>query len=397
MHRVVVTGLGAIAPNGTGISQFWDGLLSPALPSQVATGGRECMAKVLEIRDNTWLDKLPVKAEAMDRSAQLAVFAAGEALAMAGIHKDNIDPIRFAAIIGNGAGGLMTLDDQYHRLFVEEKRRTHPYTVSKVMTSSCANWVSMAYGAKGPTFAIASACASGTHAVGLAAGMVKSGLIDLAICGGTEAPLGYGTILAWESMRVLAPDVCRPFSADRRGLLLGEGAGMMVIESEAHARARGAKIICDVMGFANCADAGDLVAPDPDGMARAMRGAIADAGLSVLDIGYINAHGTGTQSNDKTESEAMVSIFGEGKVPPVSSVKAVTGHGLGAAGGIEAVATILALQKGILPPTANHQQDDPNCPVDCIPNVARQQQVKAALSNSFAFGGLNASLLFGLV
>jgi len=393
MHTVVATGIGVVAPNGASVEPFWASLLSGDASLDEATVLPQSGIIVSEVRDNAFLDRLPVKAAALDRSAQFAVVAAGEALAMANITKDTVDPTRVAVIIGNGAGGQVSMDAQFERLYRQGLSRLNPLTVAKSMVSSSASWVSIAYGLLGPTFVIASACASGTHAIGVAAGLVRAGIVDVAVAGGTEAPLAAGTIRAWDSMRILSPDACRPFTANRKGLILGEGCGMLVIESEAHARARGARSLATVAGFASCADAGDMFNPSCDGMARAMRGALADAGMSAADIGYINAHGTGTQANDVTETEAAKQVFGADSCPPMSAIKSVTGHGLGASGGIEAAATVLALSRGMLPPTANYDKADPACDLDYVPNVPRAARPRAAISNSFAFGGLNATLV----
>jgi nodulation protein E len=394
MHRVVATGLGVIAPNGPSVEPFWESLLSARAVSGPPTAIPGSSLRVAEVLENGFVASLPVKAAALDRNAQLAVMAAGEALAMAGLDRNGVNPARVAVIIGNGGAGLVTLDEQFARIYRDGHPRSHPLAIAKSMSSSAASWVSIAFGFRGPTFVIASACASGTHAIGIAQGMIRSGLVDVAVAGGTEAPLTEGTIRAWDSMRILSPDYCRPFSANRKGLLLGEGAGMLVMESEAHAASRGAKALSTVAGFSCCADAGDLFSPSREGMGRVMTEALADAGLSAADIGYINAHGTGTMANDQIETEAMKDVFGFDTCPPVSAIKSVTGHGLGASGGIEAVATILALSRGCLPPTANYDQPDPACDLDYIPNRPREIQVRAAMSNSFAFGGLNASLVF---
>ncbi|MEE2949755.1 MAG: beta-ketoacyl-[acyl-carrier-protein] synthase family protein [Pseudomonadota bacterium] len=394
MRPVAVTGLGVIAPGGSSIEPFWDGLVSGRAVSAEATALPGSGLRVAEITDNAFLNALPVKAAALDRNAQLAVQAAGDALAMAGISAETVDPQRVAVVIGNGGAGLTTLDEQFKRLYGDQQTRLHPLAVSKSMSSSAASWVSIAYGLRGPTFVIASACASGSHAIGIAADLVRGGIADVAVAGGAEAPLGAGTIRAWQSMRILAPDVCRPFTQNRGGLLLGEGAGMLVLEAEDHAKARGAKQLAKVAGFSSSADARDMFDPSEDGMAFVMGDALARAGLSPADIGYINAHGTGTQANDAVETRAVKRVFGKDSAPPMSSTKSVTGHGLGAAGGIEAVATVLAMTRGMLPPTANFDEADPECDLDYVPNVAREAKASAAVSNSFAFGGLNASLVF---
>ncbi|MCD2172421.1 beta-ketoacyl-[acyl-carrier-protein] synthase family protein [Rhizobium sp. C4] len=393
MRDVVATGLGIIAPGASDVSAFWHLLRNGQAVTAPPKALPEGKIRAAEVTDDTIADRLPVKAAALDRSAQLAVLAAGEALAMAGITAENTDLSRVAVIIGNGGAGLTSLDEQFYRLYHDGQPRPHPMAVSKSMSSSSASWVSIAYGLKGPTFVIASACASGTHAIGIGAELIKSGLADVAVVGGAEAPLSRGTLLAWDSMRILAPDVCRPFSKGRLGLLLGEGAGVLVLESAAHAQGRRATVLVKCAGFACSADAGDMFNPSEEGMALVMNASLKAAGLEPGDVDYINAHGTGTLANDRAETAAIKAVFGTG-APPISASKSVTGHGLGAAGGIEAVATILALQKAEIPPTANYLEADPECDLDYVPNVARQAPLRAALSNSFAFGGLNATLVF---
>ncbi len=393
MREIVVTGLGVVAPCGRDVSTFWEGLTAGVAVSMPPTSIPDSTLRVAEVKDRQFIDDLPVKAAALDRSAQLAVAASGQALSMSGVNSENTDMRRVAVIMGNGGAGLNSLDEQFHRLYYDGLPRTHPLTVSKSMSSSSASWVSIAYGLKGPTFVIASACSSGTHAIGIGAELIKSGMADVAVVGGAEAPLNRGTVVAWESMRILAPDVCRPFSKGRLGLLLGEGAGVIILERKEHARARDATILARMAGFACSADAGDMFNPSEEGMALVMEQSLRAAELSTKDIGYINAHGTGTLANDKAETQAVKTVFGV-SAPPISSSKSVTGHGLGAAGGIEAVATVLALINQVMPPTANYLEPDPDCDLDYVPNVARPARLSAALSNSFAFGGLNASLVF---
>jgi nodulation protein E len=262
------------------------------------------------------------------------------------------------------------------------------------MPSAAASQLSMAWGLQGPTLATASACASSTHAVGLAFHFVRSGLLDFALTGGSEASLVPGMVKAWEGLRVLTADTCRPFALNRSGLVMGEGGAALVLEDWNLAQRRGATILAEVVGFGMGADAGDITAPDPEGAARAMRAALADAGLAASAVDYVNAHGTGTKLNDRSEAVALAQVFGA-RLPtlPVSSSKAQLGHALNAAGALEAVATVQALRHGMLPPTAHHTTPDPACPLDCVPLVARPADIRVAMSNSFAFGGLNAVLL----
>ena len=267
-------------------------------------------------------------------------------------------------------------------------------TIPRLMTSAAASQVSMDLGLKGPAFCVSTACAAGTHAIGLAFQMVRSGQSPVAVAGGAEACLTTGTIKAWESLRVLSQDTCRPFSRTRSGLVLGEGAAVVILEERTNALARGARVYAELLGFGMSADAGDITSPDPNGAARAMRAALKDAQTSADDVDYINAHGTGTMQNDRSETTALCDVFGPDiKRIPVSSSKAVLGHGLGAAGALEMAVTALALHSQTIPPTANFEEADPECGLDVVPNVARQAELNIAMSNSFAFGGLNAVLL----
>lgn len=393
MRQVSVTGLGVICSSGTDTQSFWNNIVAGNAQNLAPRCLPDGRLRVAELRDDSFLEHLPVKAPALDRSAQFAVKAAGEAIEMAGLLPGTFEPSRVAVIIGNGGAGLTTLDEQFRRLYQEGQLRCHPLSIAKSMSSSSASWVSIAFGLRGPTFVIASACASGAHAIGVAAQLVQSGAVDIAIAGGCEAPLNEGTIRAWDSMRILAPDACRPFSKGRLGLILGEGAGVLVLEADSHAKARGAKSYATLAGFACSADAIDMFNPSIEGMSQVMRDSMAQAGLTPSDIQYINAHGTGTLANDVAEANAVRAVFGKNP-PPLSSTKSVTGHGLGASGGIEAVATILAMHNQLLPPTANFIEADADCDIDCVPNTARQTSIQSSLSNSFAFGGLNASLVF---
>jgi nodulation protein E len=261
------------------------------------------------------------------------------------------------------------------------------------MVNAPASQISMHCGLRGPAFAVASACASATHAIGLAFHMVRSGAVDCAVTGGTEACLTYGTVRGWEALRVMAPDMCRPFSADRKGMVLGEGAAMLVLEPLERAKARGATVLAEMVGFGMSADASDLIAPDVDGMSRAMQGALDDAGIAANRVQYINAHGTGTTANDETETQALHQVFGaHAKKLAVSSTKSMVGHALGAAGALEAVATVMAARDALAPPTIGWLGRDPTCDLDYVPNEPRKMDIDVALSNSFAFGGLNAVL-----
>ena len=320
--------------------------------------------------------------------------AAREAVKDSGIALTEELALDTATIIGTGVGGQNTLDDSYLRLYGQNNNKLHPFTVPRLMANAAASHVTMDLGLKGPTYAIASACSSGTHAIGTAYHMVRSGQVPLALSGGTEACITVGTVKGWEALRVMSNDTCRPFSKGRQGLILGEGAAIVVLEPLEHAMARGAPIYAEVTGFGMTADAGDITSPDPVGAGRAIRAALRDASTNPEDVDYVNAHGTGTTMNDRIETQVLRQVFGgHADKLAVSSSKAVLGHGLGVAGALEAVATALALRDQIAPPTANFLEPDPDCDLDFVPNVAREMPMRTAVSNSFAFGGLNAVLV----
>jgi nodulation protein E len=279
------------------------------------------------------------------------------------------------------------------RLYGERNPRVHPMAIVRVMPNAPASQVSLEMGLRGPVFAVASACASSNHAVGQALMLLQSGSADVAVTGGVEACITVGTVKAWEAMRVMADDTCRPFSKGRKGLVLGEGAGVFVLETLERAQARGAVILAELAGSGMTADAADIVMPDASGAARAMRLAMDHAGLGTADVDYINAHGTGTQANDSTETRAIRAVFGaDADALAVSSTKSMHGHALGGGGALELVAVVGALRDGVVPPTINYLEADPACDLNVVPNAAQQRVVRAALSNSVAFGGLNAVL-----
>jgi len=398
-RRVAITGMGAISPLGVGAEALWQGLregrsaIGPLhhpdaerLRVKVAAQVPDSFDPAANIDERT----LPM----LDRTSEFALHAAREAVAQSGLDfRQGQLGLRTAVIVGTGVGGETTQDEQSRRLYGENAARAHPLTIVRLMTNASASHISIAWGLRGPTFAVASACASANHAIIQAAQMIRWGLADVAITGGTEACLTYGALKAWEAMRVLADDTCRPFSINRRGLVLGEGAGIFVLESMEHAQARGATILAELAGSGMTADATDIVMPSADGAAAAMRQALDDAGLAPQDVDYVNAHGTGTQANDVTESRAIRLAFGaHAERLAVSSTKSMHGHALGASGALELVAVIGALRDSLVPPTANLDQVDPACDHDYVPNVGRPMPVRAALSNSFAFGGLNAVL-----
>jgi nodulation protein E len=331
----------------------------------------------------------------MDRFAQFSVIAAREAVTMAGIEWTEELRESAAVITGSCMGGRFTDETGYWELFHHSRSRVHPLTIPLGMSNAGASHISMEYGLHGPAYTFSTACSSSAHAIGNALWMVRSGAAPLAIAGGSEAPFFLGGLKAWEAMRVVSPDTCRPFSAKRTGMILGEGAAMLVLEPLERALARGAKPLAEIVGFGMSADACHITQPSAEGAARAIRAALRDGGLVPEQVGYINAHGTATEANDRMEAAAIHAVFGgHASALPVSSTKSMHGHTLGAAGAIEAVATVLALGKGVLPPTANFTEPDPECALDVIPNHARAASVEVALSQSFAFGGLNAVLAF---
>uniref|UniRef100_A0A9E8CPK7 Nodulation protein E n=1 Tax=Bosea sp. NBC_00436 TaxID=2969620 RepID=A0A9E8CPK7_9HYPH len=393
MTRIVVSGLGIVSPIGCNTDGFWQALLAGRGSFGEASTLPGRGVRVAEIRGQAYMEGLGLSPSACDRNALFAVAAARQALLSAGLGAGLPRPERVGVILGNSAGGQCSTDEQYARLYTQDKR-PHPMTVAKVMVSSSASWVSIASGATGPCFVTSSACASSSHAIGTAMQFLRAGLADVIIAGGTEAPLSAGTLLSWDAMKIMSRTACRPFAAGRDGLMLAEGAGVIVLETEAHARSRGLNPAIEAAGFGFSADAGDIVAPNADGMTRAMALALADAGLTADDLAYINAHGTGTRANDRTETQALKRLFGDRPLPPTSSIKGVTGHALGAAGAFEAIATIMAIENAMAPPTAHFDAPDPECNFDCVPNQARAMPIPVAMSNSFAFGGLNTALIF---
>jgi len=333
------------------------------------------------------------RADFIDRFAQFAVIAARQAVAGAGVSWTPELRESAAIVTGSCVGGQSTEDIGFQEVYKLGHNRVHPLTIPKTMANAGASHISMEFGITGPSFTLSTACSSAAHAIGQAFWMVRSGATDLAITGGSEAPFSFGILKAWEAMRVVSPDTCRPFSKDRHGMILGEGGAMLVLEPLEAARARGARIHAEIVGFGMSADAGHITQPSAEGAARAIRAALRDASLAPDAVGYINAHGTGTPANDPTETAAIRAVFGaHADRLAVSSTKSMHGHALGASAALECLATALALRDGLLPPTANYREPDPECDLDVIPNQARAAQVEYALSNSFAFGGLNAVL-----
>jgi nodulation protein E len=395
MRRVAITGAGTINALGHDV------------PSTLAAfrDGR-CGISDLEIRD---VERLGVRIGAQvhdwdpeahfnrqqialyDRFTQFTLIAAREAIGQSGLDLRGLLGLEAGVVLGTAGGGVNTWDENYRAVYEEGKNRVHPFVVPKLMNNAAASHVSMEWSLRGPSFTVATACASSNHAMGLAFQMVRAGMAKVMVTGGSESMLCFGGVKAWEGLRVMSKDACRPFSANRNGMVQGEGAGVFVFEEWDHAKARGADILAEVVGFAMTSDAADIVMPSQQGAERAIAGALSDAGLNPEDVGYINAHGTGTAANDKTECAAVAHVFGRhADRVMLSSTKSMHGHLIGGTGAVELLACIMALRDGVIAPTIGYEEPDPECALDVVPNIARNAKVGAALSNAFAFGGLNA-------
>jgi len=397
VKRVVITGAGTINSLGQTVPDTFEAMRE----------GR-CGIGELEFRD---VDRLAIKIGGQvkgydpearfnrqqlalyDRFTQFTLIAAREAISQSGLQFSGELAARAGVILGNSGGGMTTLDDNYRTVYEDGKNRVHPFVVPKLMNNAAASHVSMELNLKGPSFTVATACASSNHAMAQAFQMVHGGLTPVMVTGGSESMLCFGGVKAWEGLRVMSKDGCRPFSATRNGMVQGEGAGVFVFEEYEHARARGAEILAEVAGYAMSSDASDIVMPSKQGAARAIRGTLKDARMDLSDVGYINAHGTGTAANDKTESAAVADVFGaHADNLMISSTKSMHGHLIGGTGAVELLACIMALRDGVIAPTINYDEPDPECALDVVPNEAREAKVEVALSNAFAFGGLNAVL-----
>ena len=401
VRRVAITGLGIISPLGLNLSESWEGFSTGRCAIQkLSSVDRSRVALKIEngaeVRGFDPTKYFEGGREAyLDRFAQFSVVAAREAIRDSGLELTPELREKGAVICGSAVGGQSAIEIGFEDLYVSDRGRVHPLTIPKTMANAGASHISMELGITGPTYTVSTACSSANHAMGQAFRQVRDGEVEVAVTGGSEAPFTIGFLKAWEAMRVIAPDTCRPFSKDRRGMILGEGGAMMILEPWEAAKARGARIYAEICGFGMTSDAHHLTQPTVTGPSRTMRDALRLAGMAPEEVGYINAHGTGTPGNDPVESRAIREVFGaHADKLGVSSTKSLHGHALGAAGALEAIATVLALYHGILPPTANYNERDPECDLDYIPNKPRVQQVQAALSNSFAFGGLNAVLAF---
>ena len=395
MKRVVITGAGTINALGHDVQTTLGAMRE----------GR-CGIGPLDIRD---VDRLAVKIGGQvrdydehahynrqqislyDRFTQFTLIAAQQAIDAAGLVFSGDLADRSGVVLGTSGGGLNTQDENYRAVYEEGKNRVHPFIVPKLMNNAAASHVSMKWNLRGPSFTVATACASSNHAMGQAFAMIRSGMADVMVTGGSESMLCFGGVKAWEGLRVMSKDACRPFSATRNGMVQGEGAGVFVFEEYEHARARGAVMLAEVAGFAMTSDASDIVTPSKQGAARAIAGALKDARLNPSDVGYINAHGTGTAANDKTECAAVADVFGpHADDLMISSTKSMHGHLIGGTGAVELLACVMALRDGVIAPTIGYEEPDPECALDVVPNEARNAKVTAVLSNAFAFGGLNA-------
>jgi len=399
--RVVITGLGGICGLGTSAGAIWQEMRAGR--SAIGPIGNQSLHDI-KVRTGCEIKAMPEhgldrkQTVSMDRFSLLAVLAAREALENSGLEPGRVEGHRMGATVGVGVCGWEAIEENYRAILTEGRNRAGIFTVPKVMPGAAAGQVSMALGLRGPVFGVTSACASANHAIASAVDQIRAGRADVMLAGGSDAPLVWGVMKGWEALRVLAPDTCRPFSADRQGLSLGEGAGMAVLESYEHATARGATILAELAGVGLSADASDIVAPTVEGPEQAMRACLRDAGLNPEDVDYLNAHGTGTKANDQIETQAIKRAFGEhARALSVSSTKSMHAHCLGASGALEMIACVMAIREGLVPPTANYREPDPDCDLDVTPNVARERPVRAALSNAFAFGGTNSVLAFKAV
>ncbi len=404
MRRVVVTGIGVFASTGKNANQFFDTLVKGRSavrrieqfdPSQLS------VQIAAEIPDYDPLAFFPAKRlDLLDRFSQIALLAAKEAMESSGLELKDEERPRFGVVTGTGMAGATTFDTGYFNLYAKQATRLHPFTIPKVMHNAATSQICMELGAQGPSFTTATACSSSGHAIGEAFHLIKNDMADVMMAGGSEAPITFGMVRSWESVRVLATGngdpskACRPFSADREGLVLGEGAAMLILEELDHARNRGAKIYAEVSGFGLSSDASHITVPSIDGPARAVRMALAEGKVNPEDVDYINAHGTGTRVNDVTETQVIKEVFKDHACKvAISSTKSMHGHAMGSTAALELTATVQAIDRGVIPPTANYTQPDPECDLDYVPNQAREKTVRNAISNSFAFGGLNAVLL----
>lgn len=393
--RVVITGAGTINPLGHDVAATFDAMkngrcgIGPLDIRDVDRLSIQIGGQVRDYDETTHFNRQQIAL--YDRFTQFTLLAARQAIAQAGLVFAGDLADQSGVILGTSGGGLNTQDENYRVVYEEGKNRVHPFIVPKLMNNAAVSQVSMEFNLRGPSFTVATACASSNHAMGQAFNMVRSGMAKVMVTGGSESMLCFGGIKAWEGLRVMSRDACRPFSATRNGMVQGEGAGVFVFEDYDHAKARGAHILCEVAGFAMSSDASDIVMPSKQGAARAIAGALKDAKVNPNQIGYINAHGTGTAANDKTECAAVADVFGaHADKLMISSTKSMHGHLIGGTGAVELLACLMALCEGVIAPTIGYEEPDPECALDVVPNEARDADVDVVLSNAFAFGGLNA-------
>ncbi len=397
MKRVVITGAGTINALGHNVPETCEAMreghcgIGPLEMRDVERLAVQIGAQVSDFASDKIFNRQQLAL--YDRFTQFALIAAREAMAQSGLEFSGALSAKSGVVLGNSGGGMQTLDENYRTVYEDGKNRVHPFVVPKLMNNAAASHISMEFNLKGPSFTVASACASSNHAMAQAFQMVRSGMAPVMITGGTESMLCFGGVKAWEGLRVMSKDACRPFSATRNGMVQGEGAGVFVFEEMDHAKARGADILAEVIGFAMTSDAADIVMPSRHGASRAIAGALEDAGVNRDEVGYINAHGTGTAANDKTECSAVADVFGpHADRLMMSSTKSMHGHLIGGTGAVELLACIMALRDGVVAPTIGYEEADPECALDVVPNEAREASIEVALSNAFAFGGLNAVL-----
>lgn len=394
INRVVITGIGVVSGYGLSKDAFWTGISQGQSAVKTLTFGDELKMKFgYTLEDYDPQDYFNSKElHLLDRFSQLAVLAAKEALADSGIEPESFNNI--AAIIGSGNGGKHTDEEGYYKLYKLGNLRVHPFMIPKGMHSAVASNVSKYLQLNGPTFSVSSACSSGAHAIIQGMMMVQAGVVEQAVVGGSDAPFSFGILKAWDALRVVSNDKCRPFSKDRSGMILGEGAGVFTIETLDSALARGANIYAEIAGYGMSSDAGHITDPDTNGIQKAISRALDSANVVPADIDYINAHGTGTIVNDRTESQAIHSVFGKNaRSPLVSSTKAMHGHALGASSALEIAATALAMKDSLIPPTINYNEKDEDCDLQYVTDTAQRKDIKIAMSNSFAFGGLNSVIV----
>lgn len=398
MHRVVITGQGTINPLGHSVPETFESFREA-----------RCGISELDIRD---VERLSIRIGGQvtgfdpskrftrqelalyDRFTQFALVAAQEALDQSGAADVFASSPRTGVVVGTAGGGLNTWDDSYRAVYEDRKNRVHPFVVPKLMNNAAASHISMKFNLQGPSFSVSTACSSSNHAIGLAFEMIRHGMADAMIAGGAESMLCFGGVKAWEGLRVMSHSACRPFSANRNGMVQGEGAAIFVLEERERARARGADMLAEIVGFAMASDAKDIVMPSTEGASRTIKSALRNAEVSPEDVGYINAHGTGTAANDVTECAAISEAFGPAANDVLlSSTKSMHGHLIGGTGAVELLACVMALRDGVIAPTIGYEVPDPECALDVVPNEAREANVDVVMSNAFAFGGLNAVLV----